>query len=607
MSYKIDSLYEKSKKITESPGVYLMKDRHLNVIYVGKAKILKNRVSSYFRNLDKHDPKVLKMVENVFDFDFIVTDSEFEALILECSMIKQYSPKYNILLKDDKGYNYIRITNEDYPKITAQKMKNDDGSSYIGPYMSGTIVGDVVDEVNKIFMLPICNRKFPKDFLKERPCLNYYIKTCSGVCRGDIESKDYNKTIEQAVEYIKKGSGFSVENLTKQMYSASESMEYEKAAKIRDRINSIKKFSEKQNVILKNNKDIDVFGILKNSSNLNINMLIFRKGKLIDKEDIILTDILLEEESVREFFTTYYSDKIDIPSIILVSQKFNDKELVEKYLSKLACNNVKIIIPERGVYKNLVNMAYNNAVEQFSYKYNNKNIAILDQLKKILNLKKTPEYIEIFDVANFSDSTIVAGMVVFKNAIAYKKGYKRFLIKGLDKQDDYASMKQAVDRRLKRYISRNNEEEGFSRLPDLILLDGGKGHVSSVRNIIDTYGMDIPVYGLVKDSNHRTRAISDDGKEIEIKLNKNLFNFLSRIQDEVHRYSISYLRKKHTNKNFQMELTNIHGISVKKSLELFKMFKTKENILKANDEDIAKLIKVSLETVREIKNYFVGN
>lgn len=605
MNTKIDILYEKSKKLSVLPGVYLMKDKKGEIIYIGKAKVLRNRVSSYFSNIKKHDPKVMKMVEHVHDFDFIVTETEFEALVLENSLIKQYSPKYNILLKDDKGYHYIMISNEEYPKITVQKKKEKNNAEYIGPYVSSFTVSQTVDEINKIFMLPTCNRKFPKDFNKERPCLNYYIKQCSGVCNGNISSNEYNKIINEAVEYIKKGSIVSIDKLKDQMLEASDNMEFEKAAKLRDRINAIKKITEKQNVVLDNQVNIDVIAFFKNNNILFINMLIFRNTRLIDKEDIVLTDISNVEESVREFLTRYYSNKIDIdiPDIVLISSKFDDFDLMQEYLTKISNHNVKIIIPNKGEYKKLVDMAYNNAIEYFSYKGYNKNTIILEDLSTILNLKSIPEYIEAYDIANFGDSTIVGGMVVFENSLPNKKAYKHFMIKDVSDQDDYASMREVLNRRFKRYFSEMNTGKGFGKKPDLILLDGGKGHVSSAIEILNIYGLDIPIFGLVKDNKHRTRAIAKSDDEISISLNRNVFNFLSNIQNEVHNYSVSYLRKKHSSKNLQMDLINIKGIGKKKAKDIINFFKTKDAILNSDIDKISKIAKVSLEKAYEIKKF----
>ncbi len=605
MNTKIDILYEKSKKLSVLPGVYLMKDKKGEIIYIGKAKVLRNRVSSYFSNIKKHDPKVMKMVERVEDFDFIVTETEFEALVLENSLIKQYSPKYNILLKDDKGYHYIMISNEEYPKITVQKKKEKNNSEYIGPYISSFTVSQTVDEINKIFMLPTCNRKFPKDFNKERPCLNYYIKQCRGVCKGNISSNEYKKIINEAVEYIKKGSIISIDKLKDQMLEASDNMEFEKAAKLRDRINAIKKITEKQNVVLDNIMSIDVIAFFKTNNILFINMLIFRNTRLIDKEDIILTDISNVEESVREFLTRYYSNKIDmyIPDIVLINSKFNDFDLMQEYLTKISNHNVKIIIPNKGEYKKLVDMAYNNAIEYFSYKGYNKNNIILEDLSTILNLKSIPKYIEAYDIANFGDSTIVGGMVVFENSLPNKKAYKRFMIKNVNTQDDYASMKEVLNRRFKRYFSEMNMGKGFGKKPDLILLDGGKGHVSSAIEILNTYGLDIPIFGLVKDNKHRTRAIAKNDDEISISSNKSVFNFLSNIQNEVHNYSVSYLRKKHSSNNLQMELINIKGIGHKKAEDIIKFFKTKDAILNSDVDKISKIAKISLEKAYEIKKF----
>lgn len=600
----IETLNNKAKSLTESPGVYLMKDKLGKIIYIGKAKNLKKRVSSYFNNIDKHFIKVLNMTKSVNDFDYIVTNTELEALVLECNLIKRYKPKYNILLKDDKGYYYIKISNEEFPKITMQFNKKDDDNTYIGPYTSSFTVSQTVDQVNKIFKLPTCNRVFPKDFNKDRPCLNYHINQCVGVCTGKFSSSEIQHTIKQAINYIKKGSALSIESLSAEMDKASFNLDFEKAAKIRDKIRAIKKISEKQNVILGSPENLDSIAIAKYLDSSCISMLIFRNGRLIDKYEIYLTDITNVQETLREFILTYYTSKKYVPDTILINDQCDDLVLVNQYLYNLSSHKVNILIPNSGKFKPIIDMTYNNAIEKLSHiqnKYLEKE-HILNELANLLGLTSIPRYIEAYDISNLKNSNIVAGMIVYENGKPNRKLYKRFSIKDLQSQDDYESMRQAISRRFKRYFNDKDTGTGFERLPDLILLDGGIGHVKCIKKELDKLSLNIPLFGLVKDSKHKTRAISGLCQEISISSNKIVFNFLAGIQEEVHRYAIAYQHLKNKKSAFQMELITIEGIGVKKAEKIIKYYKTKERILLADIEEISRIAKINSHTAQAIKD-----
>ncbi|MDF2566570.1 MAG: uvrC [Oscillospiraceae bacterium] len=601
MNDRIEFLQQKARDLTTSPGVYLMKDKSSKIIYVGKAKNLTNRVRSYFRSSAKHDPKVAKMVENVFDFDYIVTDSEFEALVLECSLIKQYNPKYNILLKDDKGYHYIRVTNEEFPRITAEKMKTEN-DTHLGPYTSSFSVKQSVDEANRVFMLPTCKRKFPQDFKKQRPCLNYHIKKCAGICKGNISESDYQDTISQAIDYIKKGSANSVKSLTYQMEQAAEDLDFERAAKLRDRIQAISKLNESQKVIRSDEKEQDVISGAQNYDMAAFVVLKFRNGQLVDKENFIFSDVFNLSDARNEFLTRYYSNNVDIPKIITLDESIENIELVREYLCSLAKHSVHINIPQKGEQKKLVLMAMNNASEQLSNKVNltGKEVAALDELTRLLGLASTPRYIESYDISNLGDSGIVAGMVVFENGRPLKSAYKRFSLRDMPTRDDYGAMSQVIERRLNRYLEQKDSGEGFGRLPDLILLDGGKGHVSTIEPIIQRVGLSIPVFGMVKDDRHRTRAIATDGGEISITSTRSAFHLVSKIQDEVHRFAISYQRKTRKKSMFQMELTKIDGIGPKKTEKIITYFKTKDALKAATTQDLQKIAGVSSEKAQQL-------
>lgn len=599
---RLPYLRDKTSKLTSNSGCYIMKDKSDKIIYIGKAKNLKKRVTSYFRRSQDHLPKVWKMVSHVYDYDFIVTDSEFEALVLECSLIKQYTPKYNILLKDDKGYSYIRVSEEEYPKITAVLQKDNDNAEYIGPYTSSYAVKQAVKEANKVFMLPTCSRVFPRDFRKARPCLNHHIKQCMGVCTGRISGEEYRNTVKQAIEYIKQGSSESVERLTKEMEKAAEDLNFELAAKLRDRISAIAKAAEDQKIVDLNMKDTDIIAISQNSETACASVIMYRNGRLFDKADFFLGEKEDQTKMREEFILRFYSSKDFIPREILLDEEINEAELLQKWLREKSGHAVNISTPKRGHLLRLTTLAKSNASEYLSIKVGRtgKEITALEELAKALNLTKPPKYIECYDISNLASSNMVAGMVVFENGRPCKKFYKKFSIKTVEEQNDYACMCEVLERRFRNYYEKT--DDGFATLPDLILLDGGQGHVNTVTPVIRNMGINVPVFGLVKDSKHRTRAVATGGGEISLTKSRSAFNLVTRIQDEVHRYAITYQAAKHKKSSYQLELTKIKGIGEKKAIKLMTEFKTKDNLKKASAEDIAKTAGVNLSIAQKLSD-----
>lgn len=602
MFERLGYLCDKANKLPMRPGVYIMKDKSGKIIYIGKAKLLKNRVTSYFHAVESHNPKTYKLVSHINDFEFIVTDTELDALVLEASLIKLHSPKYNILLKDDKGFSYIRITGGKYPRIT-HSFKNDDKlSTYIGPYTSGYTVKQTVEECNKIFMLPTCNRVFPRDFGKERPCLNYHIKRCMGVCRGKISEDEYSAIIKEALSFIKKGSKDSVERLTEEMNEAAENLEFEKAAKLRDRIAAIERAAKTQSIQAKEDTNCDVFALSQNTGLTCTAVVKYRNGRLIDKENYFIPDEYDGAVIRSEFLLRYYENGREIPKLILIDGECQDKELLEEYFRKVCNHKVEITIPKRGGNLVLTTLAKSNADEYLSIKVGrtSREITALQELQKLLGLPKTPILIESYDISNMGEQTRVAGMITYKNGRPFKQGYRRFNIKDVIGVDDYGCMQEVLRRRFNRYL---DGDEGFSELPDLILLDGGKGHVNAVSEVLGELGINVALFGLVKDEKHRTRAISDGGAEIEVSANKGLFRLLTEIQDEVHRFSIDYQRKKHKQTQYELELTRVKGIGEKKALALLKKFKTKQAIKAATVEELMETAKISRETADDLYLY----
>lgn len=601
---RLGFLQEKSRKLPLDPGVYIMRDKSGNIIYIGKAKALKNRVSSYFRSVEKHLPKVYQTVMHIYDFDYIVTESEFEALVLECSLIKQYMPKYNILLKDDKGYSYIKISNDEYPRITEEKRKEDDGI-YIGPYMSSFVVKETVEQIVKTFMLPTCNRNFSKETIRTRPCLRYHIKQCMAPCKGNISVDEYKEVIEQAKKCIKDGSSESVEFLTDLMNEASENLEFEKAARIRDRISALKKITSHQKVFTDANISTDALGLSRDGERIMAVILKFRNGKLHDKVNYELKDVDNLEEARTQVLLQYYTSNEDMPKRILVDGEFEDMQLVQRYIQEKASKKIELHIPKRGELLKIVNMSVSNATQKLSEtgKTSAREITALEQLSKILGLEKLPQYIEAYDISNFGSSTIVGGMVVFENGKPLKSAYKKFKIEQLI-QDDYLAMKNVISRRFSHYEEEKQSNKGFGRIPDLILLDGGSGHLSAVEPLILELGFNIPVFGMVKDSKHRTRAITSTGGEIAINSNRAAFHLVTSIQDEVHRFSITYSRKKHSSTAFKSSLTDINGIGDKKAKALLKHFKTLSAIKKADTDELCKASGITRKLAEEIYKFY---
>lgn len=578
-----------------------MKNSEGTIIYVGKAKALKNRVTSYFRSNSQHTAKTIKLVEHIHDFEFIVTRSELDALVLECSLIKLHQPKYNILLKDDKGYNYIRISRGEYPRITYALNNSDKNADYIGPFTSGFTVKQAVEEANTIFCLPTCKKKFPRDFNKERPCLNHDIKRCMGVCEGKISSEEYKKIIAEAIRYLEDGSKTSVEELTAQMESAAENLEFEKAARLRDRIAAITRLTAQQK-ILDYKQEYDIVGMAVNVGQASFAVIKYRGGRLVDKENFFVGEEYDTSEMRRDFLLSYYTKQEDIPKEIYVDEEFEESGLLAELLRGQTGHAVKFVIPHRGDGMAQVLLAQKNAGEYLALRVGRtaKEIKALEDLKTLLGLEKTPNIIESYDISNFGDTGVVGGMIVYRNGRPFKEGYRKFSIKTVDGQNDYACMQEVLRRRMTRFLEGDGS---FSPLPDLILLDGGKGHISAASEVFDELKIDVPLFGLVKDSKHRTRAIAKEGGELEIKSNRALFALLTNIQDEVHRFSITFQRVKHKQKTYSLELTEVKGIGEAKARALLKAFKTKAAMKRASPEELQKAAKVSEEKAKELYDF----
>ena len=592
---RLEYLREKVKKLPLQPGIYIMKDKKGQIIYIGKAKALKNRVSSYFRSVEKHTPKVYRMVENVWDFEYIVTSSEFEALVLECSFIKQHTPKYNILLKDDKGYHYIRVGGGEYGKITACHQPQKDGARYLGPYISGYVVKQTVDEVNKVFLLPTCNRNFPQEIGKQRPCLNYHIKQCMAPCSGKISPQEYAEALEEAVSFLKGSSANIQKILTQKMMQAAEAMQYEKAARYRDRIRAIQGLAENQKVVSIRYEEEDVIALVQSSVKCCAVVLQFRDYRLVDKEYFMLDELSefaqnasltdskeqavepMMQELRTQFVLRYYDMKQQVPKAVVLDGPPSCQQELEEYLCQKAQRSVQLLLPQKGDQMKLLQMAKENASQQIAEqtRRTSREISALDELARLLGLHQVPNYIEAYDISNIGSETIVAGMVVFEGGRPLKGAYRKFSVRSVvGKPDDYASMREVLTRRLERYEQHKQEGVGFGRLPDLILLDGGRGHVAAVKPLVRQMGFDIPIFGMAKDDRHRTRTIATEDGELSVSSFRAAFDLLTSIQDEVHRFSIGYSRSKHANRAMESVLRSVEGIGEKRAKNLFLRFRT---------------------------------
>ncbi len=605
MNPKMSILRKKAMALPLLPGVYIMHSADGEIIYIGKAKALRNRVSQYFGSQNNHAEKVRRMVDNVDHFEYIITDSEFEALILECSLIKQHTPKYNILLKDDKGYSYIKVSGDKWRKISYVLQKNDDGAEYIGPYKSSYYVKSAVEEANKIFMLPTCNRKFPQDFGKGRPCLNYHIKLCTAPCTGKVKFADYNESVEQALAFLKGGSSNSVKDLTKKMEEAAENLEFERAARIRDKISAIKKMGDKQKVVANKVLDEDVIASFSDGHKTCFQVFRFEGGRLFDRESFVF-DSGDSEGETEEFILRYYTIRGDVPKNIAIDKEFDGLNAMQDWLSEKRGSKVYITVPQRGEQAQLMAMCRSNAAEELAQRKGAtvKEYSVLEELKELLGLEKIPSYIESYDISNLAGTENVAGMIVYKDGKPYKCAYKKFKIKGFDGQDDYASMAEVIGRRFNEYLKAEKADDGFGKLPDLILLDGGKGQVAVAKQVLREMNIDVPLFGLVKDDKHRTRAVTGDGGEISVNSRRALFTFLSKMQDEVHRFAIGYHHERRSKNTFKSSLTEIEGIGEKRARAMLKYFRTIDNISKADLEELEGCPQMTKNAAVAVYRYF---
>ena len=601
-----DELKEKAHALPLKPGVYIMQDKKNTVIYVGKAKALRNRVSQYFANLASHTEKTRAMVSQIHHFDVIVADSEFEALVLENSLIKRHQPRYNILLKDDKGYPYIRLTvGEEYPRFSLANRAAEDGARYFGPYGSRGNTQNIIDALRVALRLPSCSRKFPRDIGKERPCLNYHMGQCDGYCRKEMDQSRYREAIDQAVRLLEGKFQEVEEELKAEMALAAEELRFEKAAELRDRCRAIELLGKRQKVVAGSLADTDVVGFHKGEATRSCFVVLhFAQGELAAK-DWDLIDTPLEEDTadiLSALVRQYYGGRGSLPRQILLPCELEDGVPLMRLLSEAAGHRVELVTPQRGAKMDLIRLANTNAaeeVERWTTREERQN-KLLELLGAMLGLAEPPRRMESYDISNQGSDDIVASMVVYVNGRPLKRDYRRFKLKDMAGPDDYASMEQVLRRRFQRYLE---GDEKFADKPDLLLIDGGVNHAKVAVGVLEELGLSIPVFGMVKDDRHRTRAlVTPEGREIGLQGTQAVFSLIGQIQEETHRFAIEFHRQQQNQRVKGSVLDQIPGVGEKRRGDLLRHFKSIRKIREATQAQLAKV--VPSNTAQAVYDYF---
>ncbi|MGN0507562.1 MAG: excinuclease ABC subunit UvrC [Lachnospiraceae bacterium] len=621
------NIEEELKKLPEKPGVYLMHDKHDTIIYVGKAVVLKNRVRQYFQSSRNLSPKIQKMVQNIAWFEYIVVDSEMEALILECNLIKEHQPKYNTMLKDDKHYPYIRVTvNEAFPRVMLARERKRDKAKYFGPYTSAASVHDSIDLLRKTYYIRTCNRSLPKDVGKERPCLYYHIGQCKAPCQGYISAEEYAKNMEQVMEFLQGNYDLITKRLEQQMKEASAAMEFEKAAEFRDLFYSVKRLAEKQKADDADNMDRDIIAFATAGNEAVVQVFFVREGKMVGREHFYLTGVENETRPaiMTNFIKQFYSGTPYIPKELLLSEEVEEEELITGWLSAKRGRKVTLRVPKKGEKERLVELAEKNA----SFVLQKDAERIVQQEKKTKGaLKEIADWLELehlnrieaFDISNTNGFENVASMVVFEDGRPKKADYRKFRTKTIQGQDDYGSMREVLTRRFehaKREIEELKEKYGadsteelagmgsFTRFPDLLLMDGGKGQVNVALQVLSEQGLHIPVCGMVKDDNHRTRGLYYNNIEIPIDTRSEGFHLITRIQDETHRFAIEYHRSLRGKAQTHSILDDIPGIGPARRRALMKQFGSLERLRAASVEELAAAPSMNLAAANQVYEFF---
>lgn len=615
------NIEEELKKLPDKPGVYIMKDKNEEIIYVGKAISLRKRVRQYFQSSKNNPPKVKAMVKHISEFEYIIVDNEVEALILEANLIKKHKPKYNILLRDDKQYPYIKVTiNEKYPRVLKTRQVKKDGAKYFGPYPSASAVNDAIEIIRSLYPIRTCNRNLEKDIGKSRPCLNYYIGRCLGPCQGNVDEEKYLEMIDEILLFLNGKEDRLIEIIEEKMKEASKKLDFESAAKYRDQINSLNLLHERQKIVSTTHLvDQDVIAMARGIEEVCIQIFFIRDGKILGREHFILEDTYNEErgEILSSFIKQFYIGSAYIPKEIILEEEIEDMEVLSKWLREKRGNKVTITVPKRGEKLDLIEMVRKNAMDMLN-KYGDRflkkareNQKALEEIRNALGLERELNRIEAFDVSNIRGVEPVGSMVVFERGEPKKSDYRRFRIRSRNTPDDYGSLEEVLTRRFirgleeKKIMKENKiETKGFSTFPDLIMMDGGKGQVNVALRVLKSLNLNIPVCGLVKDDFHKTRGIIYDNKEINLEEDSLGFRLIYRIQEEAHRFAISYHRSLRSKEMFKSELDDIKGIGEKRKRALLKHFESIERIKKASIEELAKVEGMNKRVAEELYNHF---
>ena len=616
------NLEEKLKNLPDKPGVYIMKNVQGQIIYIGKAINLKNRVRQYFQSSRNQLPKVCAMVENIKDFEYIITKNELEALILECNLIKKHRPRYNVMLKDDKHYPYIKITlGEGFPRVIKVREIKKDKAKYFGPYTDGKAVNQTIELIQRIFPIRSCSKNIEKIAGKERPCLNAHINRCIAPCTGKVSKEEYDNIVQPVCLLLEGKQQKLIIDLEEKMEKHAQNLEFEKAAEVRDQLEAVRKISEKQIIISSKLEDQDLIAYDMKSGLVCVQIFFIRLGKLVGRESFFLSDGEESEgtEIVSSFIKQFYNKAIFIPKNILVPIDLDEKEILEQWLSEKKGNKVNIVVPQRGDKYKLLKMVQNNAEESLRLeidKLNNDQEKTSESFREIAQYINIPEdiyRIEAFDISNIQGVDNVGSMIVFEEGKPAKKHYRRFKIKGFEGQDDYGSMKEIVERRFARGLLERKEIESkggdfktgkFSVFPDLIMIDGGLGQVNAVLSVLEQFGLAIPICGMVKDSKHRTRGLIYNGEEIYIPMNSPAFKLIVKIQDEAHRFAITYHRSLRDKKIVKSVLDEIEGIGPARKKALLKHFNSIEHIKTASVDELLAVDGINKNVAENIYNYF---
>ena len=600
-----EQLKERVRKLPMQPGVYLHKDKTGKVIYVGKAKLLRNRVSNYFQAPERLNAKTRQLVSHIDDFDIIVTESEFEALVLENSMIKKYKPKYNILLKDDKGYPYIRLnTDAPYPAFTVVSKPAHDGARYFGPYPGRVAARRAIDTISEALLLKTCSRVFPRDIGKDRPCLNLHLGRCCAPCTGKVSSAEYHALINEAIALFEGDAKKLERDLTAKMEEAAEELQFERASVLRDRLRAVQRLGTKQHVVAGGFAELDVVSFVQGQTKAAVCVLHYGGGALQDKEYTLFPQTGADAaEVLSSFVKQYYAQRGAVPKTVLLSHELEDQDAIAEYLSSIAERKVELAVPQRGDRRVLTRMAEKNALEEIERreKQSERRHKSLELLQKVTGMIALPLRLEAYDISNFAGQDTVGSMIVFQEGQPKKRDYRKFKIAcAANGQDDYASMREMLTRRVQRYM---DGDEKFCPLPNAFMIDGGLGHVRVCKEVLDSFGLSTPCFGMVKDDRHRTRAlVAPDGREFGISATPALFALIGRMQEEVHRFAIEYNRKLGGKKVRGSTLDKIAGVGEKRRAELLRHFGSIENIRQASEQELARI--VPRNTAQAVYDYF---